>query len=248
MDSLKNSRCGVQFVGRGCQLCIQRGDLMKIKTRCDNCGKVYNMASEYAGRTAQCKRCQSHFVMNPYTPPPADIPGQPEKNQPAPNPRPQTPPAPPSRYIPPDQTILPNAGAGPAYAVPPPPQFSHRPEAEDPYQLPPQGFQQAQPPAGLQAKNPLHPGAGTQTALCLKCGHSVEIPTPTRNMKISCQACGAKIAVGPAARKKMAGGGGGSSRSTLILLLLLLLLAGGLFLGPMFLPEIFPDIIGSLLP
>ncbi|MDR2946689.1 MAG: zinc-ribbon domain-containing protein [Candidatus Adiutrix sp.] len=49
---------------------------MKIKTRCEHCGKIYNMSDEYIGQTAQCKVCQKYFLMTvleeaPLPPPPA---------------------------------------------------------------------------------------------------------------------------------------------------------------------------------
>ncbi|UQZ89150.1 hypothetical protein C4J81_08035 [Deltaproteobacteria bacterium Smac51] len=298
---------------------------MKIKTRCDNCGKVYNMASEYIGRTAQCKHCRHHFIMNAYEPAAEIFPAQPAPvqaaapPQPAPAlqleqqpqyqapqvqppqaqqqppvtmpytpPREDTPPPPnfqpqpqnsmmPPQHALADQTILPNTAAmAQNYAPQPgqmmPGQMPYQQQAsaaqQMPPQMPPAGNYAAQPEIQVQTvpvppldprTQPLHgandsalrgaAGRGTQTALCLKCGHSAEVPVPTKRMKISCQACGAKIAIGPEPQKKAAKSkaGGGSNKSVLILLALVFFLVAVLFIGPMFLPDIFPDIIGDLL-
>lgn len=221
---------------------------MKIKTRCDSCGKVYNMASEYIGRTAQCKRCQNHFIMNPYTPPTAAAETAPQpQTVPAPQPAFNSQPAreTPAQHPMADQTILPNAGMGAASAyAPPQPQVYQPPQTS--YPSPTATSYVAQP--DFQTRPQFLSAARTQTALCLKCGHSVEIPIPAKRMKITCQACGAKVAVGPEAQKATGKSGGPSSKSVLLLLILILILAGGLFLGPTFFPEIFPDLIGDLLP
>ncbi|MDL2260053.1 hypothetical protein LJB99_04195 [Deltaproteobacteria bacterium OttesenSCG-928-K17] len=37
--------------------------MMKVKTMCNHCGKTYQMAPEYIGKTAKCKQCQNNFVM-----------------------------------------------------------------------------------------------------------------------------------------------------------------------------------------
>ena len=121
---------------------------MKIKTRCDNCGKIYNMASEYIGRTAQCKRCHHHFIMNPYTPPESGaFPAQksevqtaamtytPLRGGPPPppvfQPQPQNGPAVFQQYAQPDLTILPNAATTAGnYASQPP--LSYAPRADQP--------------------------------------------------------------------------------------------------------------------
>ena len=39
---------------------------MKIKTRCNHCGKVYQMSADYLGKTAQCKQCHNNFLMETY--------------------------------------------------------------------------------------------------------------------------------------------------------------------------------------
>ena len=39
---------------------------MKIKTRCNHCGKVYQMSADYLGKTAQCKQCHNNFLMESY--------------------------------------------------------------------------------------------------------------------------------------------------------------------------------------
>lgn len=230
---------------------------MKIKTRCDNCGKVYNMASEYIGRTAQCKHCGHHFIMNPYEA--AAMAAQPQAAPAAP-PRPQAAPAPtyssqPRAMAPAaqhpmaDQTILPNLTnqaqnytAQPMAVAAPQTPYQQAPQmAAAPY-APQQPAFQARPGAGMA------PMGGMQTVLCLKCGHSVDIPVPTKKMKLTCQACGSKIAVTPEKPKKAPKAGGGSSgKSVLLLLILVLIIVGALFVGPMLLPDIFPDIIGTLL-
>ncbi len=42
---------------------------MKIKTRCNNCGKIYQMSADFIGKTAQCKQCRNNFVMSAYEEP-----------------------------------------------------------------------------------------------------------------------------------------------------------------------------------
>jgi len=53
---------------------------MKIKTRCEHCGKVYQMDDNFAGQIAQCRSCQKYFTMTPFedqpVPGPFRVPGQ----------------------------------------------------------------------------------------------------------------------------------------------------------------------------
>ena len=55
---------------------------MKIKTRCEHCGRVYQMDEGHLGQTAQCRHCNEYFTMALF------------KDQPA---QPAAPPQPPSQ-------------------------------------------------------------------------------------------------------------------------------------------------------
>ena len=76
---------------------------MKIKTRCQHCGKVYQMDDSFLGQTAQCRNCQQYFTMTPLEDQPASAPlgaAQPQTYGPPPA-QPQTygpPPAQPPAY------------------------------------------------------------------------------------------------------------------------------------------------------
>ena len=119
---------------------------MKIKTRCNHCGKVYQMDSAYAGKTAQCKQCHNNFVMTPM-----------EEISAAPVP-PQQPAAPPQQpgYPPQPQPMM-NQGYGQPQAQPPygqqpgygqPPQPSYGQPQQPGFPQPPQDFGQAPPQMG----------------------------------------------------------------------------------------------------
>ena len=66
---------------------------MKIKTRCEHCGQVYQTDENFLGRTAQCRNCRKRFTMTPFEDQPA-APGPQEGlgRIPAPG-QPQAPPA-----------------------------------------------------------------------------------------------------------------------------------------------------------
>ena|GEM_PF-2565238 len=66
---------------------------MKIRTRCEHCGKVYQTNADNLGQTAQCRHCQNYFTMTLLEGPPAPEP--PQAQQP-PAPQPQSPNQPPA--------------------------------------------------------------------------------------------------------------------------------------------------------
>jgi hypothetical protein len=47
---------------------------MKVKTKCQHCGKVYQMDESFLGQTAQCRNCQQYFTMTPFEDQPASAP------------------------------------------------------------------------------------------------------------------------------------------------------------------------------
>jgi len=70
---------------------------MKIKTRCEHCGKVYQMDDNFAGQIAQCRSCQKYFTMTPFEDQPVPGPFRAPGQDPAPGqgPAPGQPPGPP---------------------------------------------------------------------------------------------------------------------------------------------------------
>ena len=73
---------------------------MKIKTKCEHCGKVYQMEDSYLGQTAQCRHCNNYFTMAFFNdqpaPPSPQPPAQPPPRQPGYE-QPQLPPQAPAR-------------------------------------------------------------------------------------------------------------------------------------------------------
>jgi uncharacterized paraquat-inducible protein A len=55
---------------------------MKIKTRCEHCGKVYQMDDNFLGQIAQCRNCRKYFTMTLFEDQsgPLRAPGQPPAN------------------------------------------------------------------------------------------------------------------------------------------------------------------------
>ena len=47
---------------------------MKVKTKCQHCGKVYQMDESFLGQTAQCRNCQQYFTMTPFEDQPVSAP------------------------------------------------------------------------------------------------------------------------------------------------------------------------------
>lgn len=136
---------------------------MKIKTRCNHCGKVYQMAAEYIGKTAQCKQCHNNFLMVAL-----------EEAPPAPQPATQ----PPFDFAPADTMAspsdpfggMPPAGGPAANPFGAPPQAGA--PAANPFGAPPQAGAPAAnpfgapPQAGAPAANPFGapPQAGAPAA------------------------------------------------------------------------------------
>ena len=101
---------------------------MKIKTRCEHCGKVYQMDDHFAGQIAQCRHCQKYFTMTPFEDQPAPAPfrvsgqGPPPGPIPGPGPSPIPGPGPASQTFIETQTIAcPKCGFTAAL-----PRFSHK--------------------------------------------------------------------------------------------------------------------------
>ena len=242
---------------------------MKIKTRCNHCGKVYQMDSAYAGKTAQCKQCHNNFVMTPleeapaaplqpmaqppqppYGQPPQTQPGYPQPPAQQPGygqPQPMMPPQgayPPqqSAYGQPPQQAM--AAPQPDYGQPQMPPQGYAPQP-DYGQAPPQGYPQAsqgQPPT-------IQTSTLTQQVSCPKCNFTAEIPKVSKKMQLRCQECGSKFYVKPEPKVKAAPAAKpakekkSSSKSALVLLLLLLIIVGVLVAGPMLLPDIIPNLL-----
>lgn len=245
---------------------------MKIKTRCNHCGKVYQMAADYIGKTAQCKQCQNNFVMVAL-----------EEAPPAPQPAPADPFEVPLQAV--GAPFNPFGGASqpggaPAnpFGAPPPPggnpadpfgasgnPFAARPQPGPPGRYP-FGAAPGQPAApphmeGLPgqpfaAPPPPGPGPGqlnTQTVVCPKCKFTADIPPVSGKMHLRCQECGHKFMVKPEPKKKGAfkakaapypdaPAKKGLPKAALVAMLLLLL-AAVLFVGPALLPDIIPNLL-----
>ena len=186
---------------------------MKIKTRCEHCGKVYQMDDIYVGQTAQCRNCQNYFSMTLFEGQPAyaPAPGQPPAYGPAP-------------------------GQPPAYSPAPgqPPAYGPAPGQPPAYGLgtPSQPLTNNQtvvcPKCKFTAEIPL---VSQKLKLrCQECGHKFVVkPEPKRQ-------AGQPLPTEKAPKEK------GSSKAPAILLLLILLGLGGLVVGPQFFPKEFQDL------
>jgi len=185
---------------------------MKIKTKCDHCGKVYQMDDSFLGQTAQCRNCQQYFTMTPLEDPPGpgplDAPGPQPYNQP------------------PAYTQAPQAAKAPAYSQP-------QAQAASP------AYGQGTPSHPLTNTQTVVcpkcrytadvPRVSRKLKLkCQECGHKFVVKPESRP--------GRPLPTEKAPRE------GGASKAPALIFLLLILAAGALVAGPKFFPELFQDL------
>ena len=188
---------------------------MKIKTRCEHCGKVYQMDESFLGQTAQCRNCQQYFTMTPF------------EDQPAPV-RPGAPGAYGQGYSPPAYG-QPSAQPGPppAYGQPaaqpgPPPAYGQGTPAQ------PQTNTQTAvcPKCRYTADIPIVTRKLKLT--CQECGHKFVVKPGGQP--------GRPLPTEKAPRES------GSSNIPALIFLLLILVVGALVAGPKLFPELFQDL------
>lgn len=239
---------------------------MKVRTRCGHCGKVYNMSADHIGMTAQCKQCHNTFLM---TPTPEGSPAS--ATQPAPPATAAYQAQPPRQEEAPQaQAYATQQTDQGAFAAPPQglsvdtyegqmtadslPKPFDAPPPPDPFtaQTYGNGAQTAlfQPPPQAAGRPAIDPSL--QTVVCPKCHFTSGIHPVGGKVILRCQECGKIFSIKADPRfknyKKAAKTNGQSGRqkktgSPALIILGGLVVAAIIFLGPVFLPGIIPNLL-----
>lgn len=241
---------------------------MKVRTRCGHCGKVYNMSAGHIGLTAQCKQCHHTFLMTPQPdgsplsapqqalPSPAAYPAEPHRQE-----APQAPACAAQQSdqgafaLPQDLSVKADEGSMTADGLPNP---FNAPSPPDPFTCQTYGGTGTQTSPGRQ---PSPQAAGQpaidsllQRVVCPQCHFTSGIrPVVGGKVTLRCQECGKIFSIKADPRfkkhKNMAkangqsGGPGKTVSPALIILGSLVMVAAIFFVGPVFLPDIIPNLL-----